>query len=295
MELTQIHYFLEVAQSEHITQSARRLHIAQPALSQAIRRLEEELGVPLFAREGRNITITKYGQYLKEKLTPFMQTLSALPHELSELQKTEQQTIYINVLAASSLLIDAVIAFRARHEEIRVKLLQSSEEKNFDLEISTRLFAEGGGKDSPLSFSCPERIFLAVPREGQYAGQASVRLGEMGREGFIGLMGSRPFRAVCDTLCHRAGIRPNYIFESDSPAAVQNMIAANMGVGFWPEFSWGEPHNPKVARMEVSDVLCGRDILVSLNPAGHNRIAELFFDFLKTYLERIRTEKGRGD
>ena len=49
MELQQLKYFLEVAQSQHIKQSAQKLHIAQPALSQSVHRLEKELGVKLFA------------------------------------------------------------------------------------------------------------------------------------------------------------------------------------------------------------------------------------------------------
>ena len=62
MELIQIRYFLEVAETKHMTNSAKNLHISQPALSQAIRRLEESLGVPLFASKGRNIVLTEYGQ-----------------------------------------------------------------------------------------------------------------------------------------------------------------------------------------------------------------------------------------
>ena len=58
MELTQIRYFLEVAESQHIPQSARKLHIAQPALTQAIHRLQPDLGVPLFMQSGRNIVLT---------------------------------------------------------------------------------------------------------------------------------------------------------------------------------------------------------------------------------------------
>ncbi len=53
MELTQIRYFLEVADTKHMTNSAKNLHITQPALTQAIRRLEEDLGVPLFAAKGQ--------------------------------------------------------------------------------------------------------------------------------------------------------------------------------------------------------------------------------------------------
>lgn len=75
MELTQLRYFMEVAESQHMTRSAEKLHVAQPALSRTIKRLEEELSVPLFAARGRNIVLTEYGRYLKEKLAPALSSL----------------------------------------------------------------------------------------------------------------------------------------------------------------------------------------------------------------------------
>ena len=64
MELTQLTYFLTVAQMQHMTRAAEALHIAQPALTKSVQRLESELGVPLIARKGRGIALTPYGQRL---------------------------------------------------------------------------------------------------------------------------------------------------------------------------------------------------------------------------------------
>ena len=63
MELTQLRYFLKVAELQHITRAAEELYIAQPALTQTIHRLENELEVPLFSAKGRNIVLTKYGHF----------------------------------------------------------------------------------------------------------------------------------------------------------------------------------------------------------------------------------------
>ena len=62
MELLQLKYFLTVARLEHMTRAADELGIAQPPLSQTIARLEEELGVPLFDRLGRNIHLNHFGR-----------------------------------------------------------------------------------------------------------------------------------------------------------------------------------------------------------------------------------------
>ena len=73
MELLQLEYFYAVAKTQHVTHTAEQLHIAQPALTQSIHRLEKELGVPLFHRNGRNIALTEYGVYLRDALKPILE------------------------------------------------------------------------------------------------------------------------------------------------------------------------------------------------------------------------------
>lgn len=62
MELLQLQYFRTVARMEHMTKAAKELRIAQPALSKTIARLEEDLGVPLFDRQNRQIKLNEFGR-----------------------------------------------------------------------------------------------------------------------------------------------------------------------------------------------------------------------------------------
>ena len=91
MELNQIKYFLEVAKNEHVTKSADNLHVAQPALTQSIHKLEEELEIPLFKHDGRNIKLTTYGQWLYKKLTPIVKEIDEIPEQLKQKVKTINQ------------------------------------------------------------------------------------------------------------------------------------------------------------------------------------------------------------
>ena len=68
MELQQLRYFDEVARTQHVTNSAKKLNVAQPALTQSIRRLERELGVTLFERVGRNVRLTACGDALQKRV-----------------------------------------------------------------------------------------------------------------------------------------------------------------------------------------------------------------------------------
>lgn len=291
MELIQIRYFLEVAETKHMTNSAKNLHISQPALSQAIHRLEDDLGVPLFASRGRNIVLTEYGKYLQKKLKPIIEQLDQIPEQLNMMAKTESETIHMNVLAASGLVMEAIIEYQKEHEKIHFQMRQNTENELYDVAITTKLFYQGSNEKN--SFSCEEKIYLAVPDNERYRNRTAVSLDEVFKEGFISLQESREFRYICDRFCQYAGFTPNIIFESDNPAAVKDMIAANMGIGFWPEFSWGEVKNERVKLLEIKEPVCQRDIIISYNMnKSDNRNVIGFYEFLtEFFMKKKRTRQ----
>ena len=292
MEIMQIRYFLEAAKTKHMTKSAKNLHITQPALTQAIRRLEEDLGVPLFAAKGRNITLTEYGKYLQKRLAPLMEQLDKIPEQLNMMVKLEGETIHMNVLAASGLVMEAIIEYKKEHEGINFQLQQNTESELYDIAVTTKLFYQGLNEKN--SFACGEKIYLAVPKNERYADRTSICLGETAEEGFISLLGSREFRYICDRFCQHAGFTPKIIFESDNPAAVKNMIAANMGIGFWPEFTWGRIENEQVKLLEIEEPVCQRDIIINYNMNKiDNRNVTEFYRYLVQFFRRRKENQSK--
>lgn len=283
MELNQLRYFLDVAQTQHVTRSAERLHLAQPALTRSIRRLEEELGVPLFVAKGRGIVLTEYGKFLQNNLTPLLTELDSLPERLQVMANLAHATVHLNVLAASTLVTEAVIQYQKEHPDVRFQLTQNHKDQLYDIGVTTRLFyQQTEGADT---FVRGEQIFLAVPDTPTYADRKNIRLRDVAQENFISLMGSRQLRWICDKFCAQAGFTPRIALESDSPAAVRNMIAANMGVGFWPQFSWGKVESDRVRLLPITDPLCRRDILIDVrHNKSDNSVVDHFYAFLCRYI-----------
>jgi LysR family transcriptional activator of glutamate synthase operon len=294
MELMQIRYFLETAKTKHMTNSAKNLHITQPALTQAIRRLEKDLGVPLFVAKGRNIVLTEYGRYLQKRLEPLMEQMDAIPEQLKMMVALEGETIHMNVLAASGLVMEAIIEYKKEHEDINFQLQQNSESELYDIAVTTKLFYLG--EDEKNRFACAEEIYLAVPRNLRYRDRTSIRLAEVEEEGFISLLGSREFRYICDRFCQHAGFTPKIIFESDNPSAVKNMIAANMGIGFWPEFTWGSIENEHVKMLKIEEPVCQRDIIIHYNRnKTDSRNVVDFYEFLTEFFENRKRNIRHSD
>jgi LysR family transcriptional regulator, transcription activator of glutamate synthase operon len=84
MEMRQLKYFLAVAESEHVTQASEALHVAQSAISRQISNLENELGVQLFIRQGRNVKLTPIGRNFKKHIEKAMQELDKAVVEVQE-------------------------------------------------------------------------------------------------------------------------------------------------------------------------------------------------------------------
>ena len=104
MELNQLKCFLEVARLEHITQAADQLHITQPALSKVIARLEDDLGVKLFDREGKNIRLNEYGRVAQNYAQRIMYTIGDMEAELAEMSAGQAGNLRIGSWSASGPL-----------------------------------------------------------------------------------------------------------------------------------------------------------------------------------------------
>lgn len=281
MELQKLRYFKTVAKLEHITKAAQEISIAQPALTQAIKSLERELGVPLFEKRGRNIVLTEYGKYLQLRLDTILPQLDALPAEIEQLKCHATNTVKLNILAASSFVINTIVKYRKKHPEVIFDFEQNDLQSDCDIFITTN--GADAGKRKKYVSRCikEERIYLAVPRDSVYAAYNSIDLASVKSESFVMLSSSRLFGVICNKFCSIAGFTPKILFESDSPVAVQNIISTGTGVAFWPEYSWGKIKNENVTLLPISAPACQRDLIVELyERTPHSRQAKDFYEFL---------------
>ena len=274
MELLQLRYFLEVAESEHVTHSAQKLRVSQPSLTQAISRLERELGVQLFEPEGRGIRLTEAGRFYSKRIAKAVGEIDSATSELARFDEERSSIVRINVVSASNIVVDAVAEWRTQHPAAKFQIVSSetaSKIEPCDIEVRMQTGKTPEAKGARLF---KERIMLAVPttngdeteepdagfRDNRGKGERpggeerdiaasnalanglgeAISLAQMQNSGFIMLAGSRNISNLCLSQCAKLGFRPTIAFESDNPSVVRKMIGLGLGVGFWPEHSWGE-------------------------------------------------------
>lgn len=282
MELSQLRYFCEVARTQHMTQSARNLHISQPALTRSIHRLEEDLNVALFERTGRRIRITPEGSRFYDRIAAAVGLVDDAVADAQSFAEDQRRTVRVNVLSASGVTVDAIAAFADERSEIAIEVVQNTDDSLCDLRIdtmnaesSTSLRAEDFAEETLFR----EAIGLAVPLESHY--EDKVDLTSLASERFICLAGSRRFRGLCDALCAERGFVPKIGFESDNPAVVKKMVALGLGVGFWPRFSWGCLEGSGARWVPLTEEGFERVISVGLSARSSEKIpAREFYDLL---------------
>ena len=289
MELNKLYYFYIVAKHEHVTRAAEELHISQPALTKTVKLLEDELGVPLFRKDKRSIKLTDFGRFLKFKLEGVFQALEEIPLELDRMKGLYENTVRLNVLAASGVVTEAIVEFKKKNKNTVFQVIQNEEEADCDITVTTN--SETTVKLSEFEKMCAigEEIYLAVPRE--FISKDLTQLMDFCDAGFVNLAGSRLFRSICDSFCKKVGFKPKSVFESDSIVAVKNLIGAGAGVGFWPEFSWGES-SKDIRLLKIEDVNCRREILIGFHKNERkSRVCDEFYLYLTEFIKKKSLEK----
>lgn len=285
MDIQKLKYFYTTAQLEHITRASEILHISQPSLTQAIKSLEFELGVSLFERQGRRIILTQFGKYLKERLDTLLPQFDNIPNEIEQLKNSVNKTVKLNILAASSFVINTIMSYKKKHPDVIFDFEQNEQKYDCDIVITTNGLYSDHSKNYIKRCIREEKIYLAVPKNSIYASYSSINLATVKDESFIMLSNTRLFGVICNKYCSIVGFLPKILFESDSPAAVQNIISMGAGVAFWPEYSWGKLNNKNVTLIPISYPNCQRDLIIEL----HNRLPKSIYaeDFYQYLLQKI--------
>jgi DNA-binding transcriptional LysR family regulator len=262
MDLLQLAYFRTVARHEHMTRAAEELGIAQSGLSATIARLEHDLGVPLFDRQGRRIRLNTFGQAFLERVEQALVQLEDGRREVADLAGLEHGEV---AFAAATLrwVPDLLEAFLAQHPHVRFRLIQAEaaamrgqlERGDCDLCLCSLPLDGPGIRAVPV---LTDEILLAVPARHRLAGRGSIALDEVAGEAFISLRQGADLRTLTDQVCRQAGFTPQVVCEVDEPAAIRGLVRAGLGIAFLPAVSWRSGGEPDPLPLHISAPACQR-------------------------------------
>ncbi|MCB7154262.1 LysR family transcriptional regulator [Bacillus stercoris] len=265
MEWEQLEYFQTLARMQHVTKAAKSLSITQPALSRSIARLENHLGVPLFDRQGRSITLNQYGHIFLQRVQAMMKEYTEGKEEIQALLKPDQGVVSLGFLhtLGTTLVPDLIGSFQQEYPNIAFQLKQNHSYwllerlKSGDLDLCLLASIK---PENPIQWIklWSEELFLFVPIDHPLANRESITLTEIAGERFILLKKGYALRMTVDELFEKADIQPNIMFEGEEAATAAGFVAAGLGISILPDLKGLD--QSKIAKIRVSWPECQRVI-----------------------------------
>jgi DNA-binding transcriptional LysR family regulator len=234
MELRQLETFAAVARQGGFTRAAEHLRLAQSAVSAQVRALEAELGVPLFTRTTRRVTLTEAGELLLARHDRIQAELAAARTDLTELTAVLRGRVTIGATAVLGpfSLPRALASFHDRYPDVDLSLrsdfvaglLTALDAGQTDLVIGPR------HADLPTRYVARrlavEHLVLALPPGRPPA----TSLADLRAEPFVCLPAGSGLHQILLSAAQRAGFTPAVPFETHSAASIRDLVAAGLGV-----------------------------------------------------------------
>src|SRR5690625_1379943 len=223
MELRQIKYFIEVANREHVTEAANALHVAQSAVSRQIFNLEEELGVDLFIREGRNIRLTSIGEVFLEHMEKAMNVIDDARQVVREYTDPERGTIQIGFPSsmATYILPKAISVFRDEYPHVNFKLTQSTYTQlkeavvKGDVNIALLAPVPSNVKRTKSTILFTETMVALLPMNHPLANESTLNLNALADDPFVLFPHGFVLRDIVEEGCRQHGFQPTVSFEGE--------------------------------------------------------------------------------
>ena len=289
MELLQLYYFRTTARCEHMSAAARELHIAQPALSQTIKRLENELGTPLFDRTGRHIQLNDCGRVFLHYTDTVLDALNDAKAELADMSKAASRPVSFSVQAASSLLPDILERFRQQHPDIHFQISQSAAARDSSDDIDLTLHAAAAFTQTPeTELLLEEPLVIALPKSHRLAQNEQLRLRDLAGQPFASLCKESNLYEITRHYCALAGFEPQISLSCDNPQAFRELLGLNMGIALVPAITWPDMSASGIVTRPVADIACIRYLLLSWKSHRYlSAPAGIFRSFLMDYFKTL--------
>ena len=254
MELSQLEVLVAVAQEKGFSRAAQRLHRTQPAVSQAVRRLEEELGKRVFDRSSKDGTLTDAGRVLYDyavQMLNLRRDASTAIQELGELQRGKV------VIAANEYtvvhLLPIVSAYRARYPSVKVEVKRSlaseipSELLRRDVELGLLTYRPTQPGLTSVAVARDDLALLVAPGH-RLARRAEVSIRELGAEAFLAHNVRSPWRERVLQSFARCRTALNIVIELPSLDAIKRLVEQGLGVALMPR----RVAQPEIARGDLA-------------------------------------------
>nr|WP_320011937.1 LysR substrate-binding domain-containing protein [uncultured Desulfobulbus sp.] len=245
METKQLRYFRAVAEELHFGRAAKKLNISQPPLSQQIKKFEDELGIDLFTRNKRFVSLTPAGKHLLLEAKEILAKIDRAYESLRAVATGEEGHLALGYIgpALDTPLADRIRAFKQRYPKVQLGLVEMPTNAQLQAVLSgeidagvVRLFRHDTTGLGCVKFH-QESYALAVPKGHPLAPKRAVQIKDLAQEEFIFFPRSSQPHLYDEWMRIFAlhGFSPKIVQEAVTKSAALSLAAASIGIAIVPE------------------------------------------------------------
>lgn len=246
MELSQLRYLVAVADAGSFTTAARKLGLSQPSLSLGIKRLEEEVGHPLFDRLTRQVIPTEAGSVLLETARRIFAELDRATTEISELRGEVTGVLRVGTIPTIGpfMLPHLIQAFSEKYPHVQISVFETVTDRILQM-------LESGEIDVALTSTLPERpgihqetvgaeeLLAVVPANHRLASGKSIAWTSLEQENFLVLGGEHCLAEQMARFCRKNRVTGRTVLEGAQLATIAALVQRGMGVSLVPALMKG--------------------------------------------------------
>jgi DNA-binding transcriptional LysR family regulator len=266
MELRQLQYFVAVAEEANFTRAAQRIHVAQPAVSAQISRLERELGQPLLDRSHRTVRLTAAGEAALPFARQALRAVSDVRTAVEEVSQLVRGAVTIGTVTAHNVDMAALLAaFHTAHPAVEITLGTDDSDALLDGVRSGRLdlAIASVGSEVPdglaVEVTTDEAFEVVVGAGDPWQGRSSVSLKTLAKRPLIALPVGTGIRRRLDEACAAANVPVRVAFEASTPLELADLAERGLGPAIVPQSV--ARSRPALHRISIVPELRGRLVL----------------------------------
>ena len=285
MEILQLRYFCDAAELENFSKVAEKNYVPQPSISKTISKLEQELGVKLFDRKGKRISLNANGKSFYEKINA---ALTNIDEGINHFKTPLQSNISIYIQAGNRFISMLTADFLTSTKDIFVSTvtqISDNHSNNYDFTFMQLLNDMSKYRYEKLM---DDEIVLVVSKTNPLSRYDKVSIKSLSDYPYIAYYKSINLRDFTDEYCRReGGFTPGVVFETADYQAIRYMIAKNKGISLMPEslFTIQNSDQYKIIKLKEKTF---RTLVIAWNK---NKIfspqAQQFLEFTKNWFRNL--------
>ncbi|MDK2805351.1 LysR family transcriptional regulator [Thermoanaerobacterium thermosaccharolyticum] len=238
MDINSFKYFVKICQNNSFTKTAKELFITQQALSKRIKKLEKEIGAPLFNRNSKGVDLTELGKYILPKAKALVKTYDDLIIEINNKVNMEKSKIKIGFAPGTLQILGAkeIIDFEQKYNDINIDIAEFSDvdceanvlNGNLDLALTVK----PNDINSFIYYHLiREKLVVIINKKNPLASRKSVKFEDLKDERFILLTDTFRIQPVILEHFNKAGVVPNIYFKSSHDLKIAyDFVELNKGI-----------------------------------------------------------------